>query len=50
LYLSNYFEHSSLPEYITIFSGMAFIASLRLIVYRYDLRYPKFLGGQETSH
>jgi uncharacterized membrane protein YeiH len=50
LFLSNYFEHSSLPEYITIFSGMALIASLRLIVYRYDLRYPKFLGGQETSH
>jgi hypothetical protein len=50
LFLSNYFEYSSLPEYITIFSGMVLIASMRLIVYRYDLRYPKFLGGQGASH
>ncbi|MEI7530439.1 MAG: TRIC cation channel family protein [Betaproteobacteria bacterium] len=51
LILSNNYEHSSIPVYLTIFSGMALIVFLRLIVYHFGLRYPSFLGGShESSH
>ena len=51
LLLANNFEHSALPEYLTIFCGMALIVTLRLLVYHYHLRYPKFLGGRdEVAH
>jgi len=49
LVLSNSYEHSSLPVFITIFSGMALIVLLRLLVYHYHLRYPKFLGGRDEE-
>jgi uncharacterized membrane protein YeiH len=47
LLVANNFEHSALPEYLVIFSGMVLIVALRLLVYRYHLSYPKFLGGRE---
>lgn len=50
LIISNNYEHSPITVYLTIFSGMALIVFLRLIVYHFGLRYPKSLGGGDIQH
>lgn len=45
LLIANRFEHYVLPVYVTIFGALALIILLRLAIYKYDLRYPKSMGG-----
>jgi hypothetical protein len=45
LLIANRFEHHALPVYVTIFGTVALIVLLRLAIYKYDLRYPKSMGG-----
>jgi len=51
LILANQYEHTALPVYVSIFSGMGLIVSLRLAIYHFGISYPHFLGGgQDHGH
>jgi uncharacterized membrane protein YeiH len=43
LMIANYYEHTSIPVYITIFATVSIVILLRTLVYRYHIKYPKIL-------
>jgi uncharacterized membrane protein YeiH/ABC-type nitrate/sulfonate/bicarbonate transport system substrate-binding protein len=45
LMISNQFEHTPIPVYVTLISTVILIICLRLAIYHYHWRYPKSLGG-----
>lgn len=49
LMIANHFEYSAIPVYLSIISSIVFIICLRLAIYQYHWRYPKFLGGSTTT-
>ena len=52
LIISNHFEYTALPVYISLISSVLLIICLRLAIYKYHWRYPKILGGSDapTDH
>jgi NitT/TauT family transport system substrate-binding protein len=49
LYFCNQFEHSSYPVIACIVSTLILIIAIRVAVYRYNIQYPKFLGGSSSA-
>jgi len=49
LMIANHFEYSAIPVYLSIITSIVFIICLRLAIYQYHWRYPKFLGGSTTT-
>lgn len=49
LAIANFFEHSAIPVYASVVAGIALIIALRLMIYRFDIRYPPFLGGTSKA-
>lgn len=49
LLISNSYEHTAIPVYITIALGLCLIISLRLMIYGFNLKYPNFLGGSNHA-
>jgi uncharacterized membrane protein YeiH/ABC-type nitrate/sulfonate/bicarbonate transport system substrate-binding protein len=45
LVVSNHYEHTSLPVHLTIVMGTLLIISVRIIIEKFEIQYPKFLGG-----
>lgn len=50
LFISNYYESSSTPVFISVISTFFFIGALRLIIYKYKLQYPAILGGARREN
>lgn len=46
LMIANQFEHTEVPVLIAIVVSILFIVVCRIIVYRYDIRYPRWLIGK----
>lgn len=49
LMIANSFEHSQTPVLVTIVLSILFIAVCRIVIYRYNLRYPRWLSGDRQS-
>lgn len=49
LMVANTFEQSPIPVYVTVVISMLIIVLLRVLVYRYDIRYPKLLTGTRLN-
>jgi uncharacterized membrane protein YeiH len=49
LFISNYFESSSIPVLLTVIFTFFLIISLRLIIYKYNITYPAILGGPKKD-
>ncbi len=49
LMIANQFEYTPLPVYLSIALSIALIICLRLAIYKYHWRYPKFLGGSQAD-
>ncbi|WP_161491121.1 TRIC cation channel family protein [Polynucleobacter hirudinilacicola] len=45
LMVANHFEYTALPVYLSLILSIILIICLRLAIYKYHWRYPKFLGG-----
>lgn len=43
LMIANYYEHTSIPVYVTIAASVSTIMMLRMLIYRYHIKYPKIL-------
>ena len=50
LMIANHFEYSPLPVYLSLILSIVLIICLRLAIYKYNLRYPKFLGGTNSAN
>jgi uncharacterized membrane protein YeiH len=48
LMIANTFEQTPLPVYITVVVSIVLIATCRIVVYRYNIRYPKIFNVRET--
>lgn len=48
LFISNHFEYTPLPVYISLISSILLIICLRLAIYKYHWHYPKSLGGSHS--
>lgn len=48
LMIANTFEQSPLPVYITVVVSIILIVTCRIVVHRYNLRYPKIFNVRET--
>ena len=49
LMIANHFEYSPMPVFISLIFSLTLIIGLRLAIYKYHLRYPKFLGGTDSN-
>jgi NitT/TauT family transport system substrate-binding protein len=49
LFISNYFESSSIPVLLTVIFTFFFLISLRLIIYKYNITYPAIFGGPKKD-
>ena len=49
LFISNYFESSSIPVLLTVIFTFFLIISLRLIILKYNITYPVILGGPKKE-
>jgi uncharacterized membrane protein YeiH len=49
LVLSNPFEHSAIPVYACVVASILSIVTIRLLIYRFDIRYPPWLGGASKA-
>ncbi|MBU3541610.1 TRIC cation channel family protein [Polynucleobacter sp. UB-Tiil-W10] len=47
--IANHFEYSPIPVFISLIFSLTLIICLRLAIYKYHLRYPKFLGGTDSD-
>lgn len=45
LYVSNLYEHSAMPVITSIIGSIILVIAMRLVIYRFNLQYPKWLGG-----
>lgn len=50
LIISNRYEHTPIPVYLTIILGTLLIISVRLLIDKFGIQYPKFLGGGKVHH
>ncbi|ANI99731.1 hypothetical protein A8O14_06355 [Polynucleobacter wuianus] len=48
LMISNHFEYTAVPVYISLILSVILIACLRILIYKYHWHYPKSLGGNMT--
>lgn len=49
LMIANTFEQTAIPVYVTVILSMLVIVIVRLVVYRYDIRYPKIFTGSRLN-
>lgn len=49
LFISNYYEASSLPVLLTVIFTFFFLIMLRLVISKYNLQYPEVLGGPKKD-
>ncbi|MCD8504293.1 MAG: ABC transporter substrate-binding protein [Burkholderiaceae bacterium] len=49
LMIANHFEHSKTPVLVTIVLSILFIAACRIVIYRYNLHYPRWLVGKRPG-
>ena len=53
LLIANHFEESPVPVYASLLAGIVVTGAIRVIVHRYDLRYPRlrdWMKRQERGH
>ena len=50
LMIANHFEYTPIPVYLSLIFSIILIICLRLAIYKYHWRYPKFLGGTNSDH
>jgi hypothetical protein len=48
LMISNYFEYTSVPVYLSFAAGILTILLTRVLVHRYNIRYPGFHNGKRS--
>ena len=49
LMISNYFEYTSVPVYLSFAAGILTILLTRVLVHRYNIRYPGFHNGKKSN-
>ena len=50
LFISNYYESSSMPVLLTVIFTFIFIIILRLLIFKFNLHYPAILGGPKKDN
>jgi len=50
LMISNHFENTPIPVFLSLIFSVLLIIGLRLAIYKYEWQYPKFLGGNGQAH
>jgi uncharacterized membrane protein YeiH len=50
LFIANYYESSAIPVLLTVGFTFFFLVTLRLLIYKYNIRYPEILGGPKQDN
>jgi uncharacterized membrane protein YeiH len=50
LMVANAFEHSAVPVYLTIMLGTLFIILIKLLIDKFNIKYPQFICSREEGH